>query len=343
MSDAHSLLAMCGFREYDIISSENIELIEGSVTLKTGRFSKGHVCLKAIDGGESEFEWRRLSLECELPRDTLIRTYADASDDETDARGDMRLAGVEPDIYLNVTGRYLRLKFELLSGEECPAIHKLRIHMRGDHMSDYLPEIYRTGGGFTKRFLSVFDSMVTDLEREIYHVTARFDYGKADGAELARLASWVGVDASADDVMTRERVSSALSDYENMFTVEGVRRSVKRLTGARPVIIEYTDVDPNSRDCPDSELYRRLYGENPYKFFILLDSDTFTGRDDRETFINAMGDLIPAGMEFEAVMLRRRIRLDEHCYLGHNSYISSYIPAALSGDVNVLYDVIISN
>jgi phage tail-like protein len=335
------MLVMNGLHEYEIASSENIELTGGSVTLRDGRFSKGRVRLKPIDGGESEFMWRRLSMECDLPKDTLIRIYAGASDGAEDAGVASDFQGVGPDIYLNVAGRYLTLEFELLSSEGRPAIHKLRIHMRGDHMSDYLPEIYRTNGEFAKRFLSVFDSMVTDLEREIYHVTARFDYRRAEGAELRELASWVGVDADAGGDVTRSRISSALADYESMFTVEGVRRSVERLTGAAPVIIEYTDVDPNSRDCPDSELYRGLYGENPYKFFILLDSGIFKGRDDRERFIGRMSDLIPAGMEFETVMLRHRIQLDEHSYLGVNSYISSYIPAALSGDVNVRYDVIV--
>jgi phage tail-like protein len=343
MSDAHCLLAICGFREHEIVSSENIELAGGSITLRRGRFSKGRVCLRAIDSGESEFVWQRLSLECELPKDTLIRIYARASDDETDTGAQAQPQGVGPDIYLSVAGRYLWLEFELLSGEECPVIHKLRLFLRGDRMADYLPEIYRTGGDFAKRFLAVFDSLVTDLEREIYHITARFDYKTADGAELERLASWVGVDAAGDDGVTRGRIAAALEDYESMFTVEGIRRSVARLTGAAPVIIEYTDVDPNSRDCPDSEIYRRLYGENPYKFFILLDSDTFAGRDDREGFIDRMEGLIPAGMEFEAVMLRHRIRLGDHCYLGLNSYISSYIPAALSGDVNVQHDVIVSD
>jgi phage tail-like protein len=337
------MLVMSGFREYDIEASENIELIDGSVTLRQGRFSKGYVRLRTINSGERAFEWQRLSLYCNLPKDTLIRTYAHASDDETETETDMSLRGTGSDIYLNVTGRYLRLKFELLSSEKCPAIHKLRLHLRGDHMLDYLPGIYRAGGNFIKRFLTVFDSMVTDLEREIFHITAHFDYRKTDGAELARLASWVSVDVSATDGMTRKRISSALSDYEDMFTLDGVKRSVERLTGATPVIIEYTDIDPNRRDCPDSKLYRGLYGDNPYKFFILLDSNTFRDSDDRESFIGRMGDLIPAGTEFEVVTLKHRIRLDEHCYLGLNSYIGSYIPAVLSGDMNVQHDVILSH
>ncbi|MDR0936800.1 MAG: hypothetical protein LBM98_08980 [Oscillospiraceae bacterium] len=336
---------------YDIASyieaSDNIAFTGGGFTLALRQHSGGFARLGTIDAAEYGFKWGRLSLDAEVPPDSLVRVFACASDIDlpfSEFSDEFTFQGTGSDLLLNVSGRFLRLRFELLSGDNCPSVYALRLHMSGDHMTDYLPEIYRAvGGDFTRRFLSVFDSVIMDLEREIYHISAQYDYNRASGKALKRIADWTGVDIDANEAVTRGFIADALDDYETMYTVNGIKRSVRRLTGAEPLIIEYADIDPNSRSCPDSALYRALYGDNPYKFFILLDSDTFNDRSDRERFISKMETLIPAGTEFETVMLRHNIRLDSHCYLGYNSYISGYIPAALTGDINLTNYIVLAD
>jgi hypothetical protein len=140
---------------------------------------------------------------------------------------------------------------------------------------------------------------------------------------------------------TRRRIRSAIVDFEDMFTVEGVRRSVVRITGSAPLIIESADVDPNSLDCPDSDLYRRLYGENPHRFFILLEEGAFRSRAEIDRFILKMEGLIPADTEFELILLRRRIQLDGHCYLGLNSYVGGFETAVVNESAAIQYDTTI--
>jgi len=83
-------------------------------------------------------------------------------------------------------------------------------------------------------------------------------------------------------------------------------------------------VDPNSPDCRNPELYRRLYGKEPYRFFLLLEEGAFPCRDRMERFLDRMQDLIPAGTELKLVLLKNRVQLDWHTYLGINTRIGGY-------------------
>ena len=120
-----------------------------------------------------------------------------------------------------------------------------------------------------------------------------------------------------------------------------VRRTAARLTGQEPFIIEHFAVDPNDPACRNPALYRRLYGEDPYRFFLLLPQGTFEKQQDMERFIERMGQLTPAETEMELVLLKPCIQLDWHTYLGINSRIGDYIPAAIDDSVTIHYDTTI--
>lgn len=223
------------------------------------RLSGGHrtgvYCTAAVDSGEGGFLWRRVAVEAQLPPDTSLRIYAYASDErDWDGRGDLdewlRSLSGDPmpalrelfgppvsdrcDLCLGRRGRYLWLMLELASaGEASPSVSRLRLWMGGDHMTDYLPAIYQSDD-FTHRFLSIFDSMYADMERQVDGLPGRMDYEQADGELLRYLASWVGVEQGETAQALRRSVRTALADYEDRYTVGGVRRSVRELTGAGP-------------------------------------------------------------------------------------------------------------
>jgi len=244
------------------------------------------------------------------------------------------------DLYVNQTGRYLWLMFEFKAAGRSPALHSVEIHFQGDHMLSYLPAIYRDD--FTYRFLSVFDSFFMDMERAINGMPGRFDYESASPELLSNLADWLGVQSygcSTEEL--RRRVGSAIDDYEDLYTVSGVARSVERLTGRKPIIIEHGDVDANDADCRNPEVLKRLYGEEPFRFFVLLPSDTFPGRHERELFISRMQELIPAHTQMELVLLKECIQLDWHSYLGVNSRVGSYMPVKIDESTAIHYDSMI--
>ena len=67
---------------------------------------------------------------------------------------------------------------------------------------------------------------------------------------------------------------------------------------------EAAAVDPNDPECRNPALYRRLYGEEPYRFFLLLPQGTFQKQRDMERFLERMRRLTPAETEMELVLLK---------------------------------------
>ena len=330
--------------------------------LDPGRASTGLYCLAAVDSGETGFSWGRAAVEAYLPADTALRVYARAADtrrwqewDDLD-EGIRSLEGdpapVLAEIFgkpvsqsgaclLSCTGRYLWIMLELTAtGVQAPVVRALRLWMGGDHMTDYLPAIYR-GEDFTYRFLSIFDSMYADMDRAIDALPGTLDYRHAQGDLLRYLAGWVCVEGGGSEEALRERIATALPDYEDLYTVEGVRRSVRRLTGKDPILIEPFQVSPNRPDCRNPELYRRLYGEDPYRFFVLLPEDTFADRREREQFQRDMEEVIPAGMTMQMIQLKPCVQLDWHTYLGVNARIGGYVPAVIDEQATIHYDTTI--
>ncbi len=330
--------------------------------LDPAKASTGVCCLAAVDSGEKGYVWGRAAVEADLPPDTALRIYARAADtrrwqDWSDLDGHIRSLSGDPmpvlqeifgppaaegqECLLSCTGRYLWLMLELTTtGNQAPAIHALRLWMGGDHMTDYLPAIYQ-GQDFTRRFLSIFDSMYADMDRAIDHLPGRLDYRYAQGDLLRCLADWVCVEQAGSEEEMRRRIATALPDYEDLYTVAGVRRSVQRLTGRDPILIEPFQVSPNRPDCQDPVLYRRLYGEDPYRFFVLLPEDTFASQTEREQFQREMEEVIPAGMTMQMIQLKPCVQLDWHTYLGINARIGGYVPAVIDEQATIHYDTTI--
>lgn len=322
----------------------------------------GIYCMKPVDGGENGFRWDRVAADAWLPEDTALRVYAYSSDDrdwdgwgaleeafrstESDPDGVMRQVFGSPvaksgDFYLTLSGRFLWLAFELTAtGAGSPEIRGIRLWMNADHMVDYLPAIYR-GEDFTRRFLSIFNSMYQDMDAVLDELPAYMDFEHTSGDMLRCLASWVCVDSGEDDEAFRELIRSALDDYEDLYTVEGVRRSIRRLTGREPILIEHADVSPNRPDCRDPKAYRMLYGEDPYRFFVLLPEGTFSSKRERRRFQEEMEKLIPAGLSMQMIQLKQCVQLGWHTYLGINSRVGSYVPAVIDEQVTIHYDTTI--
>lgn len=320
----------------------------------------GVYCLPPVDSGENGFSWSRLIVSADLPQDCGLRIYTRCADQaDWPAWDSMRAAfqgqeespasvlrdcfgpPVPPgtDCWISGSGRYLWVAFELTAtGGGLPTIHSLQLRMGGDHMLDYLPAIYR-GDDFTLRYLSIFNSMFQDMEDAVEALPRQLDPAGTSDEMLRSLAQWVCLDSEEQGLRTRIR--TVLEEYETMYTVAGVARSVQRLTGREPVLIEHFMVDPNRAACRNPALYRRLYGDNPYRFFVLLDDDTFASRDQMEWFLSRMQGLIPAGTELELVLLKQCVQLDWHTYLGVNSRVGSYIPAVIDETVTIHYDTTI--
>ncbi len=334
----------------------SIDRIGDSLQLSKGAF-EGVAFLPPLDSGESDFRWGRVKLSLFLPKDASVQIYARASDDpEWDAWnniseqmscaeaartlfGDPKSSGA--DVWLAETGRWLWLAVGFSSGRaEKPRLDAVSILAQSDHLSDYLPSIYQKSD-FTYRFLSIFTAMFQDLEDRIGQARRQLDPASADPEMLQYLAHWLCADGSLPEEELRSILPHVIDEYETMYTVDGIRRSVERLTGKTPLIIEHFEVDPNDPSCSNPELYRRLYGDDPYRFFLLLPQGTFTEQRQMEEFLEQMDELVPAETTPELVLLKPCVQLDWHTYLGVNTKIGEYVTAVIDELVTIHYDTTI--
>lgn len=334
---------------------------DGDSLFLAPRCHKGAYCLPPLDSGENGFVWSRLRVDAVLPEDCSLRFYVQAADTSQWPQWEaLRKSaessdntGIEPrlqdcfgmplpdgcDVWLDCVGRFLWIAVELTAtGIKMPEIRAVSVRMAGDHMIEYLPSIYR-GHDFTARYLSIFNSMMQDVEDAVTALPRQLDTNSAGMNMLEYLAEWLCMEPAQPNL--RRRLKTALQDFETMYTVAGIKRSVRRLTGRQPYLIEHFAVDPNRADCHNPTVYRRLYGEQPYRFFVLLPEGTFPRRDQMEAFTAQMQTYIPAGSEMALVLLKPCIQLDWHTYLGINSQIADYIPAVMDETVTIHYDTMI--
>ncbi len=359
MGGKQKQLHFCRAEDWKCCGSKGFLKKGDSLKLNIRETRSAFLILPVIDSGETGFIWDRLVLKGEFTENTAVSVYALAWDgDKAEIEFDMNdtderirrklydMAGLPipraTDCLLGKCGRYLQLGFEFSAGgTAAPVLYELALSTDGDHMTDYLPAIYRKSE-FTKRFLSVYNSMFLDLEKVIDDLSSQFDINTGNIDNLMMLSEWLCITGNRyTDDRVRDWIRNAFNNYEKMYTREGILNSVKRFTGKDALLIEHFDVDPKAPECPDSEVYEALYGDDPYRFFILLPEDTFESRDDKEYFIRNMKNLIPAGRKMELVVLKKGIQLDWHSYLGVNSMVGDYTAVRIDENTAIQFDNVI--
>ena len=100
-------------------------------------------------------------------------------------------------------------------------------------------------------------------------------------------------------------------------------------------------MDPNAPDAEDSNMLRALYGEDPFRFFILMKEEAFPSPKAREEFLDQMLQYIPAGVEIELVVLHPGVQLGWHTYLGINTELKGYVPAVIGDNSSIHFDTMI--
>lgn len=198
--------------------------------------------------------------------------------------------------------------------------------MSGDHMVDYLPAIYR-GEDFTYRYLSIYNTMFQDMEAAIDDLPRLLDLNSAPPEMLAFLARWLCVDPEEGGGPQSPAAARARGVREHVHP-GGVAAPQSASRGSARGLSSILPWTPTTRGAKTLRCTRRLYGDDPYRFFLLLPNDTFSDQRELERFLDRMRELTPAGTTLELVLLKPCVQLDWHTYLGINSQISGYIPAA---------------
>lgn len=360
-------------REKDWKSGLLVDMsVEGDSLFMDGSedFRRGVFYSASCDSGVEGFVWDRITVYGDAPKGTHTRLYVYTSDTKHffDQQSDIdeyikdkyipkhmkasNLARLfnspEPgfgDYLVNATGRYIWIKIEIISADELSVrIDCIRFEISGDHMVEYLPSIYRSEDktGFTRRYLSIFNSMVLDLEDRIYNIHKSMDYENASGEMLKFLAGWVGVgERATTDEELRLSIKNAAWDYKYACTPQAIKRLIMRWTGHEPILVEHFHIKHNITMGKDRALYERLFGTSPYKFFVLLPEKAFSSRDEVSSLLEQLKEVIPAHVEPSLVLLKEGIYLDYHTYLGVNSVIGGYEQISVDKNVAIFYDTVV--
>ena len=245
-------------------------------------------------------------------------------------------------LILGGVGRYLWLRVEIIGNEEqSPSINSLRLDFPRSTYLRYLPAVYQeddTSRDFLERFLSLFETFFAELEGRIAHIARYFDVDSslATGDFLRWLASWlaVSVDKGWSEERLRALVRAAPEIYKKRGTRAGLEEMVEIFTGERPLIIEHfqttcahaveqqqTASDHEAR-VEIEELYRSLYGTDPYCFCVLLRPFQVSGEEERKAVRRIIDAEKPAHTCAGMLVLQPWIHLDMHTYLDVNTYLS---------------------
>ncbi len=128
-------------------------------------------------------------------------------------------------------------------GRQTPVVEQVRIDFDTETWARFLPAIYRTRAAdpeLLERFLSLFESLFTDVEEEIGGLPRRFDAAAAPADWLPWLAGWLGLelDETWPEEQRRRAVAGAFAAAARRGTPAGLREAVRFATGVDVRIAE---------------------------------------------------------------------------------------------------------
>jgi phage tail-like protein len=149
----------------------------------------------------------------------------------------------------SLKGRYLNVKIELMGGGHAtPEIAALRIYYpRFSYLDQYLPELYREtnvrqkadeegkagGSDFMRRFLCLFESVLTPLEDKVAAVYMLTNPTSAPPEALDWLGRWIGLaeNSGFSEKQKRLYIKHATDLYRKRGTMKGLALALDLITG----------------------------------------------------------------------------------------------------------------
>ena len=239
-------------------------------TRQTLTKEKGIYYTKTLDSGTPGNQWHRLHIEANLPANSSLEIYYYSTDNE-EMKQEIENLHTHPELsvqekarrlektitwtgpeknpqdmlFKEKTGRYLWLKLVLSAGHENapPAITRMKVYYPRDTYLRYLPAIYqedKTGREFLERFLSIFETVFSEIETGISTVYKYIDSETAPQDFLHWLGTWLNLAMEEDwpEKMKRRFLSHAPELYQKKGTAAGIKKLIEIYTGKPPAILE---------------------------------------------------------------------------------------------------------
>ncbi len=310
---------------------------------------------ETLDSGEDGTKWHRIVMDTLRLQDTQINIKYFASNDLEHWIGDERttidrwlakeqdakskLEALEPlwskplkdadDALIHqAEGRYLRLCIELLGTvRHAPVIRSMELYFPKQSIADELPAIYQQDlqtSSFLTRYLSVFQTLLDDMEDSVEGVTRTLEANQAEGASLRWLLGWLGIEA--DDYWNDAQLRQLLKEAPMLYSMRGTKAALERLiaiyTGETPIILEYGQVKPLKENKNLGEAADRLYAAGPHMFNVLVKAEHADTEMKRVTLQQLIEAFKPAFASFKLIVLQPWVYMDLHSYLGMNTVLS---------------------
>ena len=297
--------------------------------------------------------WQRIALDASCDRErgdgisiSYLATDEDLGPDEVAFE---RKKPMTADALVDACGRYLWVKLELTgSHASSPAVRHIKAYFKGHGYLDYLPAIYRRDAppdsDMLYRFLSVFETMLSQMEHRIDNITELFDPNGGDPRFLAWLSQWLAI-PDAERAVAGKNLGRLVGSAARLYKIRGTRAYLEELAellvSRRAIVVERVRLQEMCGDgSPLSDVLLPLYGSDPCAFFLLVSPfATDDGgravyeplqRPARMALNEAVRLESPVCTVGNTVFLEPYVGLDRHTYLGVNTSLLEPVP--LLGD-----------
>ena len=228
------------------------------------REKQGQLLTLPIDSGIPRCRWHRVRIDADVPVGCSAVVAVAASEESAPApqgaaAADAQWAAFQPGVphpqdwqtgvagasdFLidQPAGRYLFVRIRLTGdGVSTPVVRRVRIDFPRVTSLDSLPVVYRENADaedFTERFLSLFDSLVEDLDSAIERAPALLDASGVPAEVLPWLASFFDITLEREWSAEQRRslVRAAPSLYRLRVTPEGLKLAIEFVFGVTPEI-----------------------------------------------------------------------------------------------------------
>jgi phage tail-like protein len=234
--------------------------------------TQGQMITVPLDSGIARCEWHRVRLDADVPTGTsIVVAVATAEDSAAAPQGNPARdpgwtqfpsgtphfsdwtsapSGALDFLIQQPAGRYLYLRLRLTgSGTATPVVRRIRIDFPRATSVDHLPAVYQENpraAEFSRRFLSLFDASIGDLDDIISRYPALLDPSGVPDQLLPWLGGFFNIDfdPSWDAATRRQILAAAPALYRERGTPAGLILAIQTVFGVTPYIDEGAAIGP---------------------------------------------------------------------------------------------------
>lgn len=342
---------------------QNMTVERNGISAEKSSKKKGVFLSRILDSQEIEMNWHRLCIRGNEKQQTAFRLSVYAGNqksfvfqgEETDleefiCRKDVPLeeklqcllpwlqkqAVGQDDILLHeVKGRYLWFLVEMYWQHDMEKLYDIQVYFPKQSWIEYLPEVYQKEDkdSFLERYLGIFQTIYEDFNEEIWQVPQKLDMELVQGEYLIWLAEWLDIGESYiwSEEQLRRLLKHGVSLYKRRGTRQGIIDFVTLYTGEPPFIVENHQFKYLKKGRAYLEKMQRLYGSDPYSFTILVREEVLDSLWQQKTLIKIVEDIKPVQMDWQLVIIKPYIFVDQYSYIGINSVLGKYSVMVLDG------------